>query len=145
MRILAVLVLAMAHCGPVSSAEMCPTSEPLSAWIYPSEAAVSFSSCGRVAEFTGAAASKGLLRYSRQSDSAKTVTLSARFELLQGAGRFEVYAGKERGPIVSSTDSGPLSVTGEFVSGRAEMSLIGIAAADKSMKWRVSDVRIDEK
>lgn len=128
-------------CGNADLAESCPSSESLLTWATSQGAMVAFSECNRTAEVLTPATEATVISRSYWS-TASTVSLSASFELLSGAGRFDVLAGKEIGPIVNRKDSGTLTVTGEVVGGFAGLAIHGVADAGAAMRWRVSQVSI---
>lgn len=141
MRFVVVIGLALlAACGTSFSSTDCPVGEDLLSWVWP-VGSVQLSQCNRVGQASSGRAGAAL-RSSYQGGAA-AVTLSARFEILAGAGRFEVFAGKESGPIVNSRSSGSLSVTGQVVDGVAPLALWGLGDDDAApMQWRVSNVQI---
>ena len=133
------LALLVACGGSSAPQENCPSSVDLQPWVW--RGAVQFSQCNRTAEAESSQSGTGLLWMYR--GSAKTVTLSAQFELLNGSGHFQVAAGNQTGPIVDRNSSGQLSATGEVVDAEAVLAIWGLADSAAPIKWRVSDVRIE--
>lgn len=139
LALLTVLILAFAACGSAAGSA-CPDSEALSAWQLPGHGQPALSQCDRVAEFNVGAGMGGVLTESLQSTAA-SVSLSADFELLDGEGEFQLFAGQQDGPAVRM-DSGALTATGKISAGWAILAANGLAAPGKTMRWRVSNVRV---
>lgn len=139
MRLLGLLLaLALCQCGVSPAIEVCPAGVDLLTWVYP-VGSVELSQCNRVADISADHAAS--LRSTYQG-AAKTVTLSANFQILAGSGRFELFAGKESSPVVSGKASGRLAVTGEVVGGFAPLAIWGLSETDAPMRLRVSEVLV---